>query len=300
MPPAALQTGGASVAPSSAASEEGQTAASGLFEIEIGRIDPNPDQPRREFEPGALQQLADSIRQHGVLQPVVVRQAGSRYELVMGERRFRASQLAGRRSVPAVVLDVDPADRLELAIVENVQRQDLNPIELALAYQALARAGHTQEQIGRKVSMDRSSVANHIRLLDLSRAIQTDLEAGRLSMGHAEALLQVADPAEREALHARIVGQALTVRATEEAARVHNRGENNPDDSSVRSRRSAAAPQSGPALDPDTRAYLERLERRLQTRVSLHPAAGGGGKLEISYFNLEDLERIGELLLGAR
>jgi ParB family chromosome partitioning protein len=146
-----------------------------VFEIEVGRIDPNPDQPRREFEAGALQQLADSIRQHGVLQPVVVRQAGSRYELVMGERRFRASQLAGRRSVPAVVLDVDPADRLELAIVENVQRQDLNPIELALAYQALSRAGHTQEQIGRKVSMDRSSVANHIRLLDLSRVIQTDV-----------------------------------------------------------------------------------------------------------------------------
>lgn len=276
------------------------TAAGGVFEIEIGRIDPNPDQPRREFETGALQQLAESIRQHGVLQPVVVRQAGSRYELVMGERRFRASQLAGRRMVPAVVLDVDPADRLELAIVENVQRQDLNPIELALAYQALARAGHTQEQIGRKVSMDRSSVANHIRLLDLSRAIQADVEAGRLSMGHAKALLQIAEPDEREAVHAQVVSQGLSVRATEEIARERSRGENNSSPIASGSRQATAAARPGPALDPDTRAYLERLERRLQTRVSLQPAAGGGGKLEISYFNLEDLERIGQMLLGER
>lgn len=290
----------ASVPSSSAANAAPSLAATpgGVFEIEVARIDPNPDQPRREFEAGALQQLADSIRQHGVLQPVVVRQAGARYELVMGERRFRASQLAGRRSVPAVVLDVDPADRLELAIVENVQRQDLNPIELALAYQALARAGHTQEQIGRKVSMDRSSIANHIRLLDLSRTIQADVEAGRLSMGHAKALLQIPEPEAREGLRARIVSQSLSVRATEEAARELVRGEKDPKKAGHHPGASAAPPRPTPALDPDTRAYLERLERRLQTRVALHPAAGGGGTLEISYFNLEDLERIGELLLG--
>lgn len=270
----------------------------GVFEIEVARIDPNPDQPRREFEAAALQQLADSIRQHGVLQPVVVRQAGARYELVMGERRFRASQLAGRRSVPAVVLDVDPADRLELAIVENVQRQDLNPIELALAYQALSRAGHTQEQIGRKVSMDRSSIANHIRLLDLSRTIQTDVEAGRLSMGHAKALLQIPEAEMREQLRARIVSQSLSVRATEEAARELVRGEKDPNKGEARTASPTVSPKPAPALDPDTRAYLERLERRLQTRVALHPAADGGGKLEIRYFNLEDLERIGSLLLG--
>jgi ParB family transcriptional regulator, chromosome partitioning protein len=297
-------SGVASGAAQDAANRNIENEAGGVFEIEVGRIDPNPDQPRREFEPGALQQLADSIRQHGVLQPVVVRQAGSRYELVMGERRFRASQLAGRRSVPAVVLDVDPADRLELAIVENVQRQDLNPIELALAYQALSRAGHTQEQIGRKVSMDRSSVANHIRLLDLSRVIQADVEAGRLSMGHAKALLQIPDHEVREGLRARIVSQALSVRATEEAARDIIRGENASNSSAgistekpTRAEKGSST-QANQALDPDTRAYLERLERRLQTRVALHPAAGGGGKLEINYFNLHDLERIGGLLLG--
>lgn len=294
--PLGVTTPTSSTRPMSSSSSEG-----GVFEIEVARIDPNPDQPRREFVPEALQQLAESIRQHGVLQPVVVRQAGSRYELVMGERRFRASQLAGRRSIPAVVLDVDPADRLELAIVENVQRQDLNPIELALAYQALSRAGHTQEQIGRKVSMDRSSIANHIRLLDLSPAIQADVEGGRLSMGHAKALLQVPDPEAREVLRARIVGQSLSVRAAEEAARELVRGENNPPKApSTRDPAGAASRSSAPtaAIDPDTRAFVERLERRLQTRVSLHPSTGGGGKLEISYFNLEDLERLGNLLLG--
>lgn len=280
---------------------------SGVLELEIARIDPNPDQPRREFEPGALAQLADSIRRHGVLQPVVVRRAGARYELVMGERRFRASQLAGRRSVPAVVQDVDPADRLELAIVENVQRQDLNPIELAHAYQALARGGLTQEEIGRRVAMDRSSIANHIRLLDLSRSLQADVEAGRLSMGHAKALLQLPTPEARDALRARILGQSLSVRATEEVVRALVRGESATDrESSGAGVRSPSGAKSGaaadlrgtPALDPDTRAYLERLERRLQTKVELHRGADGGGRLEIRYFNLEDLERIGNLLLG--
>lgn len=296
----------------------GEAAPSGVFELELARIDPNPEQPRREFEAGAMQQLADSIRQHGVLQPVVVRQAGSRFELVMGERRFRASQLAGRQRVPAVVLDVDPADRLELAIIENVQRQDLNPIELALAYQALARAGHTQEEIGRKVSMDRSSIANHIRLLDLPRSIQSDVEAGRLSMGHAKALLQVVDPEAREALRARVLREGLSVRVTELAAREITGGAGAASldggaggakpgaatgDSARSGRgagRAASAATGAAAQDPDTRAFLERIERRLQTRVALHPASSGGGRLEISYFNLEDLERISDLILGDR
>jgi ParB family chromosome partitioning protein len=209
----------------------------------------------------------------------------------MGERRFRASQLAGRSTIPVVVLDVDPADRLELAIVENVQRQDLNPIELAHAYQALADAGHTQDDIGRKVTMDRSSVANHIRLLDLSRTIQTDVENGRLSMGHAKALLQVTDIEIREALRARILSESLSVRASERAARDLNGGRR-------RVVREPKVATPAPELDADTRAYVEKIERRLQTRVTLHAHSAGGGKLEINYFNLEDLERIGEMLLG--
>ncbi|MGB0619300.1 MAG: ParB/RepB/Spo0J family partition protein [Myxococcota bacterium] len=271
--------------------EASKSSDTGRQELEIADIVPNPEQPRREFDPAALQQLAESIGQHGVLQPVVVRRAAQGFELIMGERRFRASQLAGRTTIPAVILDVDPDDRLELAIIENVQRQDLNPIELALAYQALADAGHTQDEIGRKVSIDRSSVSNHIRLLDLSRGIQSDVENGRLSMGHAKALLAVADVEVRESLRAKILSESLSVRASERAARDLNGG----------SRRTPPArePKTGaPTLDPDTRAYVERIERRLQTKVSLHPDSSGGGRLEINYFNLEDLERLGQMLLG--
>jgi len=273
-------------------SVQSSSGPSGPAELDITLIDPNPDQPRREFDSENLEQLARSIGQHGVLQPVVVRQAGSRFELVMGERRFRASQLAGRKTLPAVILDVAPADRLELAIVENVQRQDLNPMELAHAYQALADAGHTQEEIGRKVGMDRSSVANHIRLLDLSRTIQADVEGGRLSIGHAKALLQVSDLEARERLRAQILSQSLAVRAAEKAAREINGG-----GKPARRRPSTAKAPVAP-LDSDTRAYVERIERRLQTKVTLHPTAEGGGKLEVNFFNLEDLERIGGLLLG--
>jgi ParB family chromosome partitioning protein len=270
----------------------GEGMAMGPAELDIALIDPNPDQPRREFDPSGLAKLAVSIGQHGVLQPVVVRQAGSRYELVMGERRFRASQLAGRKTLPAVIMDVSPADRLELAIVENVQRQDLNPMELAHAYQALADAGHTQEEIGQKVALDRSSVANHIRLLDLSRSIQADVESGRLSLGHAKALLQVTDVDAREVLRLRILNQSLAVRATERAARELNGGAKG----GSASPKAAKLPKS--PLDADTRAYIERIERRLQTKVTLQPNAEGGGKLEVRFFNLEDLERIGGLLLG--
>lgn len=264
----------------------------GRVELDIKLIDPNPDQPRREFDQASLRRLADSIGQHGVLQPIVVRRAGSRFELIMGERRFRASQLANRLTVPAVIADVAPADRLELAIIENVQRQDLNPIELAHAYQRLADVGHTQAEIGQKVAMERSSVANHLRLLDLSRAIQADVESGKLSLGHAKALLQVTDIEAREGLRVRILNQGLAVRAAERAAREIN----GPDRRPPRIPKSTKAPVA--PLDPDTRAYVERIERHLQTKVTLHPTAEGGGRLEVRFFNLEDLERIGGLLLG--
>jgi len=168
--------------------------------LRVDLIDPNPDQPRRTFDPERLQELAQSIARSGVLQPVVVTRSGDRYTLLVGERRWRASRQAGLESIPAVIADVDPEERLELAIVENVQRHDLNPIELAHAYRALAERGATQEEIGRRVGKDRSSIANLLRLLDLPVDIQSDVEAGRLSMGHAKALLQVGEPERRSAL----------------------------------------------------------------------------------------------------
>jgi ParB family chromosome partitioning protein len=165
-------------------------------------------------------------------------------------------------------------------------------MELAHAYQRLADAGNTQSEIGQKVAMERSSVANHLRLLDLSRAIQGDVEAGKLSMGHAKALLQVTDLEAREGLRVRILNQSLAVRAAERAARDINGTSRRP------SRTPKALKPVVAPLDPDTRAYVERIERHLQTRVTLRSTAEGGGKLEINFFNLEDLERIGGLLFG--
>jgi len=263
------------------------------LELPIDLIDPNPEQPRRHFDPEGLAELAASIEQHGILQPVVVQRAGDRYQLIVGERRWRASQRAGRKTVPAVIAEIDSSERLELAIVENVQRRDLNPIELATAYRALADAGYTQDEIGKKVSLDRSSVANHLRLLDLSRDLQEDIEVGRISMGHAKALLQVPDPERRRQLRNRVVSERLSVRDTEQMGR-QIAGPAPP-----RRSRKAAAEGEG-VLDADTRALVDRLQQHLQTRVQLKSGPGKSGRIEISYFDLEELERLTDLLLGGR
>lgn len=254
-------------------------------ELLIGQIDPNPDQPRRVFGEEELEGLAGSIRIHGVLQPVVVRRAGDRYELIVGERRWRAAQRAGLDTIPAVIAEVDADDRLEVALVENVQRSDLNPIELAIAFRALADTGATQEEIGRRVGLDRSSIANHLRLLDLSKEVQGDLEAGRLSMGHAKALLQVTSPERRRVLRDRIVKEDLSVRTTEALASPASRD--------------AATPQRRPRvpLAPELQQLADSMRRRFQTRVRI---AGGAerGRVEIEYFGADDLSRISAMLLG--
>jgi ParB family chromosome partitioning protein len=253
-------------------------------ELAVASIVPNPDQPRRVFAEAELERLAGSIRIHGVLQPVVVRRAGDRYELVVGERRWRAAQRAGLETIPAVVAEVDAEDRLEVALIENVQRSDLNPIELAIAFRALADTGATQEEIGRRVGFDRSSIANHLRLLDLSKEIQSDVESGRISMGHAKALLQVGNPERRHQLRERILKEDLSVRAAEAFASPRERG-----DATARKPRAAA--------DPQLQQLADALRRRLQTRVRIAGDAQRG-RVEIEYFGPEDLERVSGLLLG--
>jgi len=256
-------------------------------EIPVASIDPNPEQPRRQFESRQLEELATSIRRHGVLQPVVVRRAGDRFELVVGERRWRAARAADCETIPAVVADVTPGDRLELAIVENVQRCDLNPIELAHAYRTLADAGHTQDEIGERVGLDRSSVAHHIRLLELPRGIQADVEEGRLSMGHAKALLQVSNPERRRHFRNRIVEGRLSVRESERLAR----------DGAGPSRRRkeiVEAAASGP--DGDFGALADALEKQLLTRVRIQ-GDSQKGRIEIHYAGTEDLKRIGRAIL---
>ena len=272
---AAVASGDASPSPTDRASAQ----------LPLDLIDPNPDQPRRLVEPEALQQLADSILQHGLLQPVVVRRAGERYELVVGERRWRAARAAGLRTLPAVVADIEPQDCLALALVENVQRRDLNPIELGYAFRALAETGATQEEIGRRVGLDRSTIANHLRLLELPREFQQDVESGRLTAGHAKALLQLANPERRRQLRDRVVREDLSVRAAEQLGR--NLG-----------RPAAAKPRRARTpTDPDLQRAEDALRQRLQTRVRIH-GDGSRGRIEIEYFGDEDLQRIAGILLG--
>lgn len=267
---------------------ESPAAPSEPLEIPIDRIAPNPDQPRRRFDEAELARLAESIGRYGVLQPVVVRVRDDGYELVVGERRWRAAKLAGRRTLPAVVKDVASPDLLELALVENVQRHDLNPIELALAFRVLVDGGATQEQVGARLGLDRSSVANHLRLLELPRELQADVEDGALSVGHAKALLQVASPERRRHLRDRIVGEALSVRAAEALAR----GLAGP----------AAPRRQRPredAADPDLAHLVERLREALQTKVRISGTARRG-RLEVEFYGGEELHRISRTILEGR
>jgi ParB family chromosome partitioning protein len=256
----------------------------GPTSIALDSIEPNPDQPRRSFDPKHLERMAQSISRHGVLQPVVVCKAGHRYQLVCGEQRWRAARLAKLDSIPAVVTDVADRDRLELALIENVQRADLNPIELAHAFKALCASGATQEAVGERVSLDRSTVANHLRMLELPREFQSDVEAGRLNIGHAKALLSVGNPERRRQLRDRIVNEGLSVRASEGLAR------------DVSKPRRPRAPRR-PAADPNRQMLIDSLRRRLQTSVRIN-GDDARGRIEIEYFGAEDLGRIAGLLLG--
>jgi len=285
--PSALGRGLGALIPGAlpAASEETVPGESGPLAIPVDAIDPNPEQPRRVFDPEQIRSLAASIRRHGVIQPVVVRRAGERYELVVGERRWRASRDAGLASIPAIVADFADRARLEVALVENVQRQDLNPIELAHAFRALGEAGATQQEIGERVGLDRSSIANHLRLLDLSSEMQADVETGRITAGHAKALLQVANPERRRHLRDRIVSGALSVRAAEDLAQAS--GATRP--------RKASTPR--PASDPNLQRLIDGLRQRLQTRVRIQGQAARG-RIEIEYFGADDLQRLAGILLG--
>jgi ParB family chromosome partitioning protein len=273
--------------PSAAPVRESESGLGAARELPVDVIRPNPDQPRRVFAEAELERLAASIVRHGVLQPIVVREReGGGYELVVGERRWRASKLAGRTTVPAVIQDVSAPALLEVALVENVQRRDLNPIELAQAFRGLAERGHTQEEIGERVGLDRSTVANHLRLLELPRELQADVEEGTLSGGHAKALLSVTSPEQRRHLRDRIAGEGLSVRAAEELARRMGGG-----------RRRRPSPRE--SVDPNLEQLLGRLRDRLQTRVRIS-GSPRRGKLEVEFYGPEELNRITSTILDGR
>ncbi|HXG04996.1 MAG TPA: ParB/RepB/Spo0J family partition protein [Candidatus Binatia bacterium] len=243
-------------------------------EIPIDDIDVNPRQPRKDFDPTALEELARSIKASGVLQPVVVRRAsGGRWELIAGERRWRAARLAGLDRIPAVVREATDAESLELALVENLLREDLNPLEEAEAYQQiLTEFGWTQEELARRIGRDRSTIANSLRLLRLPAPIQDDLRAGRLTMGHARALLALTTAAEQLKLREEILAHSWSVRATE---------------AGVQQRRAAPPPRRS----PDLVALEAALQRTLMTRVRI-VGNDRRGRIEIAYATAEELNRI--------
>jgi ParB family chromosome partitioning protein len=277
--------------PAPAGSEDAASEGAGVvgtpLYVSLSRIAPNPNQPRKTFPEGELATLAESIREQGILQPLVVRTRDDGYELIIGERRWRAAQIAGLDEAPVVVLDATDRAVLEMALVENVQRADLNPVELARAYDELVRhEGMTQEDVGRRLGLDRSSISNHLRLLDLSGDIQQDLIDQKLTMGHAKALLQA--PEERRVMiRDQVIRGGLSVRATEELSR-----------RAASSGRGASKPRGpGPSRDVHVVDLEDRLRRALQTKVRI-VGRRTRGRVELSYFGEAELERLTERLLG--
>src|SRR5262249_36677373 len=249
-------------------------------ELPVDAITPNPQQPRKDFEDKALQELAHSLQRSGVIQPVVVRRLGHGYQLIVGERRWRAAKLAGLTQIPALVREATDVQSLELALVENLLREDLNPIEEAEAYQRLlAEFGWTQEDLAQRVGRDRSTVANCLRLLKLPTDIQADLRSGRLTMGHARALLALATLVEQLKLREEIVAQAWSVRATEAGVQ----------------RRQSKPRRRASRRSPEMDALENSLRSALATRVRL-VGSERAGRIEIIYSSREELDRLVELI----
>ena len=262
-------------------------AGASALEIPLAELESNPLQPRRRFEPAALEELAATIRTHGVLTPVVVRRAAHGYQIVAGERRVRAARLAGLTRIPAIVKEASNAQALEMALVENLQREDLNPLEAAEAYRHLVEDfGLTQEEVAGRLGRDRSSVANALRLLRLPRRLREDLAAGILSEGHARALLGLEKAADQLRARDLVVKRGLTVRATEALVRRLRRGTPGP----------SGRPRTG---DPNLQALEDQLRVALGTKVRI-VRNGKRGTLEINFFSDEDLTRLVELIAGPR
>jgi ParB family chromosome partitioning protein len=255
------------------------------IEIAISRIQPNPHQPRKRFDPEGLASLTASIAEHGVLQPILVTEAVDGYQLVAGERRLRAAQAAGLERIPAVVRQLADRDQLELALVENLQREDLDPLETADAYrQLIDDFGLSQDEVATRVGRARSTVANTLRLLDLAPGVQAAVADGRLSEGHGRALGGLAPELQDRVLDS-VIGQELSVRQTEELVR--------------RLREPRPEPAGPPArrADPDLERVEEDLRRALGTKVSL-ARSRRGGRIVIEYYSDEELGRLYERLTG--
>lgn len=256
--------------------------------VKIVKIEPNKNQPRKHFEEGALQELAESIKQHGLISPILVQEKNGRYVIVAGERRWRAAKLAGLKEVPVIVRSYTDCEIAEISLIENVQREDLNPIEEAMGYKRLIEEfGLKQEEVAECVSKSRSAITNSLRLLKLSDLIQGYLISGELSMGHARALLAVEDAEQQNLLAQKVIKEKLSVREVEKLVRDLDKPE-----------------KSKPAIDEQLKAiysdYAERMKQSLSTKVTISPSlkTKGAGKFEIEFYSTEDFERILERIMG--
>jgi ParB family transcriptional regulator, chromosome partitioning protein len=257
-------------------------AGTQLLELDPHALRPNPKQPRTVFKEESLEELAESIKRDGVQEPIIVRRKGEEYELVSGERRVRATIMAGLEVIPAICREVSDSDMLKLGLIENIQREDLNPMELAAAYQELVdEFTWTQEQLAAEVGKKRATVANMLRLLNLPADVQRSLADGEISMGHARALLALETAAAQSNACRKIIAGGLSVRQAEKLAQPK------------------AKPVSK-AKDPNIAHIEDDLRRTLGTRVSLRAGSKGRGKIEIEYFNLDDLERLLDLLRSTK
>lgn len=264
----------------------GEQEEAGIREIELANIVPNERQPRTQFEDESLQELAESIREHGILQPLLVRAVGEdRYELIAGERRWRAAQLAGLESVPVTVRSASDQHSLELALIENVQREDISPLDAARAYQQLsAEFDLTQDQIAKRVGKSRVSIANTLRILRLPKKVLEGLESGKISEGHARALLQIENEIVLLAIYDKILERGLSVRQVEEFARATN---SKPAKKQMK-KAAASIPAEWSQLQDGMSVYFG-------SPVSFQ-ASGSGGKIVIDFYSDEDLTRILDVL----
>jgi len=262
----------------------GAPPPAGLVHLPVDAIDPNPDQPRRRFAPEPLAELAESIRTHGLLQPVVVRRVGAAFELIAGERRLRAARMAGLSEVPAVIREGDERDRMELALIENLQREDLTPLEEAEAFRRLLdEHGLTQEDLARRVGKSRPAIANALRLLGLPEEVKARLRSGEITAGHARAILSIPGIEGQVELAREIVLEKLPKSAAERVA-AERRGR-------APVARPRASSRGSTTSDPNWRAVADDLTRRLGTRVRLNRKARGG-TIEIEFYSDAELDRL--------
>ena len=256
-----------------------------IDEVSINQIEVNPFQPRIDFEESALEELANSIAEHGIIQPITLRKNGrDKFQIISGERRFRASQLAGLKAVPAYIRDANDQTMLEMALVENIQREDLNAIEVAISYHRLIEECElTQEELSQKVGKKRSTVTNYLRLLKLDAEVQLAIKDKKIGMGHARALLSVEDPSKRKAIFNRVIEEDLSVRKVEQLTK----GESDKATSDFKAK---------VILTPVEERIKDELSSLLTSKVKIRSTIDGKGKIEIAYQNQSELRKIAEKL----